>query len=59
MSKALLVRNSEWISKLIEKLLDLFSDHCINKYAAEALGEIGKPDIYILTKQNYAVVKVG
>ena len=42
----------------MSRLFDLLADTDVSEAAARSLGEIGKTDLVVLTKQNHAVVRV-
>lgn len=53
-----MVRSHPEAMSFVNKLFDILGDRDVGSYAANGIGEIAGSDD-TLTKQNYAIVKVG
>lgn len=57
-TKALVMRNHEVGNTYADMLFSLFGDESVNWDAAKAVGDIGSGGKDVLTKKNFAVLKV-
>ncbi|KAF8587853.1 ARM repeat-containing protein [Ramaria rubella] len=58
LSKALVVRNHDLVTVYVDQLFSLFSDETLNWDAAKAVGIIGSGGEDILTKKNFAALRI-
>jgi hypothetical protein len=57
-AKGLVVRSDERGYALVDKILTLFSDEVLGSDAAAALGVIAEENDRVLSKENFAVIRV-
>jgi len=58
LTKALVVRNHDLVHAYVDRLFALFGDESLGWDAAKAIGEIGSGGEGVLTKKNFAVLRV-